>query len=443
VKELVAPILLALAVCAAGPALAAEMSITAPEAGAVVSGAIEVRATVVAEEGEDLEPPMLQTLDGHRIPLAGMGGGVYAAEVDTTVLPNGRQTIMVYVTRTGVDARREEYADSSWAGDKYATVAEVPILVRNPYQLYWGDIHAHTSYSDGGWYPGEAYAYARDEAKLDFLAITDHLEILTLDEYGDVMARANEADEPGRFVALYGVERTAADGHINVYMSPTHILPSDLGDFYRAVALRGLVGHFNHPRPVPAEGADRRNDFQGFHYDPVADASMAMVELRDEREETCYIALLDNGWHVGAAGDEDKHDATWGGGPTWTVALARGLTRESILDAFRSRRTYSTADRNLRLTFTLDGEDMGSRLARPAGGYLCEVALQDPDPDHLIARVDLFLDGEIVRSAQPDGTTFSWRETLEFPPGRHYCFLRVTQNDQRMTWSSPIWVSAH
>lgn len=433
--KVIVSVLVALAACVCHPASALEILITAPERDAVVSSVVEVRATLTAREGEDITPPLLQTLDGCQKPLVRVDEDTYRATVDTTALPNGHQTIMVYVTPTGIDA----------CGEQNAKVPEVPIVVRNPYRFCWGDIHAHTSYSDGDSYPAEAYTHARDQAKLDFFAITDHLEFLTLDEYRDVMARADEFDEPNRFVALYGVETEvhedgAAVGHINVYMSPTHIFPSEIDDFYRAIPLRALVGHFNHPEPV---GVVRYNDFQGFRHAPSADASVAMVEVRTADEEACYIALLDSGWHVGAAGDQDKHDLTWGDGPTWTVVLARDVTRQSILDAFRSRRTYSTADRNLRLTFTLDSEDMGAQMARPAGDYLCEVALQDPDPDHVIERVDLFLNGKIIRSAQPNRTDFSWRERLEFPPGRHYCFTRVTQADGRSTWSSPIWVNGY
>jgi predicted metal-dependent phosphoesterase TrpH len=43
--------------------------------------------------------------------------------------------------------------------------------------VYFGNLHSHTSYSDGSGTPSEAYKYARDTAKLDFLAITEHNHI--------------------------------------------------------------------------------------------------------------------------------------------------------------------------------------------------------------------------------------------------------------------------
>ncbi len=203
-----------------------------------------------------------------------------------------------------------------------------------------------------------------------------------------------------------------------------------------------LVGHFNHPSMAPRKQGERHNDFQQFRYAPGADRCMAMVELRDAGEEECYIAMLNNGWHVGAAGDEDKHSPEWGQGPTWTVVLARELTRESIIEAALARRTYSSADRDLRIDFSVDGEDMGSRIARPAGSVRCEVRLSDPTND-TVKEVDLLLDGTVVASARPDIAHYTWVVAPELKPGEHYCFVRVRQSGDRTSWSSPVWVSAY
>ena len=41
------------------------------------------------------------------------------------------------------------------------------------FNVYFGNLHSHTSYSDGSGTPDEAYRHARS-AGLDFLAITEH-----------------------------------------------------------------------------------------------------------------------------------------------------------------------------------------------------------------------------------------------------------------------------
>jgi hypothetical protein len=440
-------LLLVLAVVAGLPAFGAEIEIVSPSPHAGAKDVIQVVVTVTLEPGEEITAPVVQTIDGQRFPLSPQetenGTTTYAASIDTRKLPNGRQSLMVLATPKGVDARRDGYDDASWGSDKHISAAEVPVGVYNSYTCYWGDIHAHTSYSDGAWLPKEAYEFARDTAKLDFLAVTDHAEILTMEEYADVVAQANAIDEPGRFAALYGAERTHHDtGHICFYMSPTHALPADLSDFYRAMGEMGLVGHFNHPSKLPPDNGGWYNDFEQFRYVPEAAESMAMVEVRGPEEEECYIALLDSGWRVGAAGDVDAHSPEWGQGPTWTVALARELTRESILEAFRARRTYSAADRDLEMDFMLDGVDMGSEASRPAGQLWCGLAFNDRSGD-VIERIDVILDGEVAASQEPGVPQCSWSLRLDLSPGRHYCFVRVTQNEDRVSWSSPIWVNAY
>src|SRR6266568_3388385 len=40
--------------------------------------------------------------------------------------------------------------------------------------VFFGNLHSHTSYSDGSGTPSQAFTMARDTGKLDFLAITEH-----------------------------------------------------------------------------------------------------------------------------------------------------------------------------------------------------------------------------------------------------------------------------
>ena len=41
-------------------------------------------------------------------------------------------------------------------------------------RVYFGNLHSHTRYSDGTGTPRQAFIYARDVAKVDFLALTEH-----------------------------------------------------------------------------------------------------------------------------------------------------------------------------------------------------------------------------------------------------------------------------
>jgi len=421
----------------------ADVEILSPQEGAELSGKVEAIARVTPPRGQRLDRMIAQAENGETIRLEPGGPGIYSALLDTTRLPNGKQTLLVIESTKGMDKWLYKPTDASWASLVRNFTAEVRVTVRNPYRFFWGDLHAHTSYSDGCRTPQEAYEFARNKAKLDFFAVTDHSDLLTFEEYADVIAQADRFNQPGEFVTLYGAESTEETGHLCLYQSPTPRLSSRRDAIYQALGRMQLLGQFNHPAPGSPSEQGPRNDFLQFHHSPAADRSMALVELRSAPEEAAYIAMLDAGWHVGASGSEDQHEAKWGMGDTWVVALARELTRESIMEALWARRTYSAADRNLQLTFTLDGEDMGAQVTRTAGSYDVMVVVSDPDENDAVDAIELFLDGKTIETVWPKLREYAWAMPVKLTPGRHYVFVRVTQIGGRKSWSSPIWINAY
>ncbi len=99
-----------------------------------------------------------------------------------------------------------------------------------PFNFYYGTLHNHTRYSDGGhpndsrctsstthaagdFDPAQAYSYARNIARLDFLGITDHNHFFenacpgcsaaqVIERYHDGLAAAANATTDGFFVGL-------------------------------------------------------------------------------------------------------------------------------------------------------------------------------------------------------------------------------------------------
>lgn len=51
----------------------------------------------------------------------------------------------------------------------FAIWALSPVLAAP--NVYFGNLHSHTSYSDGSGTPAQTYKYARDTADIDFLAL--------------------------------------------------------------------------------------------------------------------------------------------------------------------------------------------------------------------------------------------------------------------------------
>jgi hypothetical protein len=100
-------------------------------------------------------------------------------------------------------------------------------------RLYWGDIHGHSTASDGAFSPDEYYTFARDVSGLDFCALTDHDDVghnsnvpdhskfMTEDVWRALQDVTNRYNAPGRFVTLVGFEYSqielGVEGHRNVY----------------------------------------------------------------------------------------------------------------------------------------------------------------------------------------------------------------------------------
>jgi len=407
------------------------VQIVTPRKGAALSGAIEIAAKLTMPVAAERVVAYLGAASAEMT----RAGDVWKATLDTTRAANGRQRLVVVASASGTsaDAARQQVGALAVMSAMNSHV-EAPVTVRNQYRYCWGDMHAHTLYSDGVQTPADAYRHARDVAKLDFYSVTDHDVQLTFDEYADVRHQADAFDEPGAFAALYGVEWTTDAGHMCFYMCDRFRLSTDLESAYRELGELGVPAHFNHP------GA---NDFNRGRYSPAAAGAIYAAEVRDAQEEASWIAMLNAGWRVGPDGSQDTHDATWGEGPHWTVALARQLSRDGILEAVRARRIYSTRDRNMRLEFVLDGEDMGAAISRPAGNLPVVVDVSDPDAGESIARIEVVADGRTVASASPGVAACHWRTRAALRRGRHYVYVRVTEADGNQAWSSPVWVQAH
>ena len=76
-----------------------------------------------------------------------------------------------------------------------------------PYGVYWGDMHGHTSISDGKGSLDDYFTYARDAADLDFVVVTDHdfgnssPWQMPRETWKPTQEKADEYTVNGRFVA--------------------------------------------------------------------------------------------------------------------------------------------------------------------------------------------------------------------------------------------------
>ncbi len=338
------------------------------------------------------------------------------------------------------------------------------------YNLYFGDLHAHTDYSDGQGTPAQAYAAAR-AAGADFFATTDHVhypygtEVLTPSAWAATRAAADAATKDGAFVAMAGYELWLPyAGELNVY-NTTEIFgesgnPGDHGynngnhestytvlpSLYDWLAASGALAQWNHP--LTFGGSAPQTWF--FHFDwytPTRDEGVVMGEIFNGGSyEAAYIEALDKGWHVLPSANSDTHDADWiSGYEVRTVLLTDKLTRAKLFEAMRARRGYGTLDKDLEVRYSLGGGVMGSVLT-PKESYTASIKIHDPDgAADAVKLVEIVSDGgAVVASKAFDSADVSWSPTLTSTTARYF-WVRVTtaSGDNGVegptAWTAPVW----
>lgn len=333
------------------------------------------------------------------------------------------------------------------------------------WNLYFGQLHAHTDISNGAGSVEEAFQYASQVDGLDFFAVTDHSDSFDNADMGAIDADGADisadwaagkqaaASVTGEdFVGLFGFEMTWPEdkqlGHISTFNTPGwqtrdqadfENVPTALENYYKALtSVPGSVSQFNHPDTV-------HGDFERFdHYSPQYDAAVSLLEVAGEDgvvDCEYYDLALDKGWHVAPTNNQNNHKGQWGdASEARTVVLAKDLTEESLYAAMKDRRVYATQDSDLTVYYQLNGAVMGSILPKSKEAEIT-VFLSDPT-DEAIGNVEVVTDGGAVLVSEYVETP---SQVLELPAsgGRSYYYLRITQPDGDVAVTAPVWMDGY
>jgi len=265
------------------------------------------------------------------------------------------------------------------------------------YERWFGSQHSHASMDGDDGYSGStaatAFAYAKNLPHLQYFIITPHVhqarsgsETLYSDAtYQAIRASAVNATTAG-FVAIAGQEIStiSSGGHWNLFNANNLVGAdhtdgdwNDSDDYYDHVTGLGTAGEiiaaqFNHPES---------GDF-GARYDAGAapyfgtmavTSGPAFATVADFSEDgsntgyqTRWTELLNLGWKVSPAADQDNHENTWGAATSEYTVIVRpkgtALTASNVIGGLRNHMTYATEDANMQIGFVANGWSMGQTI---------------------------------------------------------------------------------
>ena len=353
----------------------------------------------------------------------------------------------------------------AWANASWVTAAPPDEC------LFWGDPHWQTFFSDGIRCPEELYAFARDEAVLDFGAVADHMEAVTDRQWDYFRSGTRDYNAPGRFAALHGQEwtnhnpATGAPGHRNVYFrgDAAPLVRSTDRDCDTLDKLWRKLDGFGLPAlAIPHHSANvvMGTDWeQGWNprYEkaveiysvwgsselPAAAGNTRPIRsLKGEMAGRHVRDALRRGYRLGFMGGGDIHDGrpgdelhtsqpeTAGYGDLYpqgvTAVSAPVLSREAVFDGLAARRSYATTKRRIYAEVRADRSGIAVRAASEDG----------------VAEAVLMRNGEPAERLAPGADPRVIEGNLPADLGRKdFAYVRIVTRSGDMAWTSPVWGS--
>lgn len=371
-------------------------------------------------------------------------------------------------------------------GANYSTGVQITIIPFDPasgYYYMYGNLHAHSSYSDGNKAdltktPLDDFIFARDALCMDFLGISEHNHSgagMSYPNYALGYTEANTVNgttgASGAFVTLWGMEwgTISGGGHVLLYgfddklvgwESSNYDIYVEKGDY---ASLWNTVN--NQSGAFATLAHPNTSDYTNLSsaYNATADAAIvgSAVESGPAFSETLtyndfpsslsylgyYRSMLARGYRIAPQMDQDNHYMTFGtANSNRMVVLSSTRSREGLTEAIRSMRYYASNDCNIMIDYKNSNNPMGSQVTA-AGVPSLSMTVTDPDAE-TTSSIELW--GGEVGAAAPSSAiktystgSFSFTsadvENLQPNNTTWYYYAIVTQEDGNKAVTAPIW----
>jgi PKD repeat protein len=358
-------------------------------------------------------------------------------------------------------------------------IATLAILKSQTLNYYYGNLHAHTSYSDGNkdsatsllTKPIQGFNYAKNSQHIDFYGISEHNHLnaglYSPSLYHQGMRDAKAATIDGSFVALYGMEYgvIANGGHVLVYGYDSLLIGWDNSDFdvfnseFNYATLWKTLNKKSNSFACFAHPTN--SDYDSIYYktyNAAFDSAIVGTPFRSgpafstnttysNPSTSTYISqynlALKKGYHVGIGLDHDTHNSVFGRQTMGRlVIMAPALTQNDLFNSMKSMRFYGSDDWNAKVNFTVNGQVMGSVFTH-SGTATASVTVTDPDGEST-SNITLFYGVPGSGAVPVTLSSSTGLNTLTFTHNlanntTYYYYLKINQTDGDVIYTSPIW----
>ena len=359
--------------------------------------------------------------------------------------------------------------------------------------LFWGLLHGESDRVDSVENIETCLRHLRDEKFLQFFSTSpfESTEEISNDEWKEISHHVQEFNETGRFTTFLGMQwfsedpqeglrtfvfakdnkailrkKDSKNSHLKkIYKGlsskelisiPAFTMAKGFGydfsdfqpDFERVVEIYNAWGSSECTKkegnPKPITGKKGVNEF--------ADGSIQKA-LKHGLRFGFVAGGLDDRGIFSHLYDSDQVQYT----PGLTAIFATDHTREALFQALYQRKCYATTGERILLHFCIAGAPMGSELSTKTKPGLCynRHITGYVAGTQTLSSVEIVRNGEVLHCFSPkqahltfahdDETAISQSAILRNDDALPfvYYYIRVTQTDGHMAWSSPIWIDIH
>ncbi len=364
-------------------------------------------------------------------------------------------------------------------------IFSIPITVFNQIPVnnfYFGNLHAHTWYSDGNMDQDKstytapvarAIEYGRTIAtNLNWLAIADHNHNegcnMTMPLWLAGVAEADTANKDSIFVGIFGQEwgTLSTGGHVlifgthklfgwNTNLYDVYVAKGDYLNLWSRVKQNNGFCYLAHPNN--SDFGNLISNPYNASYDSVIQGTAlksgkafstnnTQSDPSSGNYESYYHSLLRLGYHVAPTSDQDNHYTNFGmSNQQRTVVLAPSLTRENILNSLRNRRVYASEDNNTQVQFEVGNNLMGD-IFSSTSPFTIRVKVSDATPGDGVSRIEIrygvpgsgSMPTILTSALGVDSLVYIVNQT---PNTTNYYYIYVQQVDGHRAWTAPMWIT--